>query len=324
MDRTLCVAPMMGCTDRHCRYLFRLLSPNSVLYSEMLTTGALIHGHRDFMLSHRDDEPAVLQLGGSNPAELAQCAAFIEAAGYQEVNLNCGCPSDRVQQGGIGACLMSQGELVAECYSAMQAATSLPVSIKSRIGIDDQDSFEFFLDFVTPIHEAGCRVFIVHARKAILSGLSPKENREIPPLHYEYVTRIREHFPDTTFILNGGIRTVEESVALLKEHDGIMLGRAPYNNPYLLAELDQAVFNTSPPDRYEVISDYRQYMVAELDAGTHLKHMTKHLFGLFTGFPGARAFRRHLSTYMNAPDADISVLDAAVGMLGTDKMELAS
>lgn len=316
---------MMGCTDRHCRYLFRLLSPNSLLYSEMLTTGALIHGPRDQLLAHREDTPAVLQLGGSNPEELARCAVYIEEAGYQEVNLNCGCPSDRVQQGGIGACLMAQPDVVAECFTAMNEATTLPVSIKSRIGIDDQDSFEFFEAFIKPIYEAGCRQFVVHARKAVLDGLSPKENREIPPLHYEFVSRIQTMFPDATFVLNGGISTVNEVMVLLDEFPGVMLGRAPYSAPYLLAELDHAIFGTALPDRMEVISAYRRYMVEEMDAGTHLKHMAKHLFGLFPGYPGARAYRRHLSTYMNAADADISVLDGAIAMLNVQKrMELAS
>ena len=321
MNRTLCVAPMMGCTDRHCRLLFRLLSPNSMLYSEMLTTGAILYGPGDFLLAHAGDEPVAFQLGGSDPEQLAESAHRVELAGYQEVNLNCGCPSDRVQQGGIGACLMSQPKLVADCYRAMADRVDIPVTIKSRIGIDDQDSFEFFAGFIGEIHDAGCRHFQVHARAALLSGLSPKENREIPPLRYEYVTRIKEMFPDAEFILNGGITTVEAALDLLKTADGIMLGRAPYSNPFLLAELDYAIFGSKLADRFHVFSLYRDYVVTELAAGTDLKHMAKHLFGLFTGFPGARAFRRHLSNHMHTDGAGIEVLDDAVAFIQGTPLE---
>lgn len=315
MQRTLCVAPMMGCTDRHCRFLFRQLSPNALLYSEMLTSSALIHGDTDRLLEHAGDEPAVLQLGGSNPGELARAAKLVEQAGYQEVNLNCGCPSDRVQQGGIGACLMGEPALVAECFRAMSEAVSIPVTIKSRIGIDDQDNYEFFRDFVRHIHDAGCRHFQVHARKAVLSGLSPKENREIPPLRYDYVRQIQQEFPDTEFVLNGGIATIEQVSELLQEFPGVMLGRAPYSNPYLLAELETHIFKTELVDRYVALSNYRSYMVEQEAKGVHIKHMAKHLLGLFTGLPGARAFRRHLSTHMFQEDATVSVIDDAVAFI---------
>ncbi len=312
MQRTLCVAPMMGCTDRHCRYLFRQLSPNTLLYSEMLTSSALIHGDHDHLLLHTGDAPTALQLGGSDPTDLATAAKLVENAGYQEVNLNCGCPSDRVQQGGIGACLMGEPERVAECFTAMSEAVDIPVTIKSRIGIDDQDNYEFFQSFITHSYNAGCRHFQIHARKAVLSGLSPKENREIPPLKYEFVRRIQKDFPDSEFVLNGGIKTVNDAVQLLAEFPGVMLGRAPYSNPYLLTELDAQIFGTAPVNRLDALASYRDYMASQIQEGVHVKHMAKHLLGLFTGMPGARAFRRHLSTYMFQEDAHLSVVDDAV------------
>ncbi len=302
---------MMGCTDRHCRYLMRLLAPNTLLYSEMIVTGALLHGDAEYHLRHSDDSPCAIQLGGSNPSELAASAKLVEAAGYQEVNLNCGCPSDRVQMGGIGACLMGSADLVADCYRAMAEEVQIPVTIKSRIGIDKHDSYEFFSGFISTIYAAGCRAFSVHARSAWLDGLSPKENREIPPLHYDYVTRIKADFPDAVFVLNGGIANLADALALLQAHDGIMLGRAPYASPYLLAELEQAVYGIAPPTRDEVFDAYRAYVESELSEGTALKHMAKHLFGLYAGVSGARAFRRHLSTTMNVQTAGLEVLDAA-------------
>ncbi|MEK9823495.1 MAG: tRNA dihydrouridine(20/20a) synthase DusA [Gammaproteobacteria bacterium] len=321
LDRKLSVAPMMGCTDRHCRYLLRLLSPQSLLYSEMLTSGALIHGDTERILAHTGDAPAALQLGGSDPEDLATCAAMIEQAGYQEVNLNCGCPSDRVQQGGIGACLMAEPELVADCYRAMAERVSLPVTIKSRIGIDDHDSYEFFHRFIAIIYEAGCRIFIVHARTAVLSGLSPKENREVPPLKYDYVTRIKHDFPDAAFVLNGGITNVDQAVKLSANCDGVMLGRAPYSNPYLLAELDAALFGNQPASREDAMTGYLAYMQQEIEHGTHIKHMAKHLLGLYTGMPGARAFRRHLSTHMYQEEAGLEVVIDALACVRENLQE---
>ncbi len=312
LDRTLNVAPMMGCTDRHCRYLLRLLSPNALLYSEMIVSGALIHGDANHFLAHQLDTPVAVQLGGSNPAELAQCAKLSEAAGYQEVNLNVGCPSDRVQSGGIGACLMAEADLVARCFVAMQSAVSIPITIKCRIGIDDEDSYESFYQFVDTLHRAGCRIFIVHARKAILTGLSPKENREIPPLKYDYVYRIKDEFQDSIFILNGGIKSLGQASAEMEKVSGIMLGRAIYSNPWLLAELESNLFSTPLPDPMSIINQYRQYVVEQNLSGTHIKYMLKHLLGFFTGVPGARAFRRHLSEKMSKVDANIDVLDEAV------------
>lgn len=321
LNRALSVAPMMGYTDRHCRFLFRQLSPNTLLYSEMLTTGALIHGETNKFLAHREDEPCALQLGGSHPADLARCARMIEEAGYQEVNLNCGCPSDRVQQGGIGACLMAEPDLVADCYRAMASEVTIPVTIKCRIGIDDRDDYKHFKHFISTLHDAGCRIFQIHARKAILTGLSPKENREIPPLKYDYVRRIQEDFPDSCFILNGGIKTVDEVQQLMKIHPGVMLGRAAYSNPYLLAELDALLFGTAPITRDEAVRRYLRYIEQEMMNGVYIKHMAKHLLGLYTGMPGARAFRRHLSNTMFAEKADTSIILEALSFVSPDYSE---
>ncbi|MCH8936470.1 MAG: tRNA dihydrouridine(20/20a) synthase DusA [Gemmatimonadetes bacterium] len=312
LDRILAVAPMMGCTDRHCRYLLRLISPNTLLYGEMIVTGALLHGDAAYFLRHQQDEPVAFQLGGSNPVELARCAEMIEQAGYQEINLNVGCPSNRVQAGGIGACLMREPELVAACFNAMQSVVSIPVTIKCRIGIDDMDSFEFFTHFVKTIHDAGCRTFIVHARKAILGGLSPKDNREIPPLKYGYVYDIQKAFPDAVFVLNGGMKTTADVLEQLEKVKGVMLGRAAYSNPWLLAELENRIFNTSVPDRYEIVMQYRDYMTEKMAGGTHFKHMAKHLLGLFARVPGARAYRRHLSEQMFKCGAGVGSLDEAM------------
>lgn len=311
---------MMGCTDRHCRHLFRLISPETILYSEMVVTGALLHGDAAYHLRHTEDAPCALQLGGSDPGELAQCAKLVAAAGYQEVNLNCGCPSDRVQQGGIGACLMAEPARVAACFSAMQDAVSIPVTIKSRIGIDDCDSYAFFAHFIHSLYDAGCRVFAVHARAAWLQGLSPKENREIPPLRYDYVTRISQELPEATFVLNGGIASCAEALRLLGDHAGVMLGRAPYAKPMLLAALGEALFGRPAATPFAVLEAYRGYLADELRAGTPLRHVVKPLLGLFSGMPGARAYRRCLSEGMNAPmagvgsgcDAGLALLDAAV------------
>ncbi|MGV0033450.1 MAG: tRNA dihydrouridine(20/20a) synthase DusA [Candidatus Azotimanducaceae bacterium WSBS_2022_MAG_OTU7] len=318
MIRKLCVAPMMGCTDRHCRVLFRLLSPNTMLYSEMLTTGALIHGDYQRFLEHTQDGASAVQLGGSDPGQLAQAAKLVEDAGYQEVNLNCGCPSDRVQQGGIGACLMDEPSLVAQCVVAMAEAVSIPVTVKTRIGIDDHNDYGYFKAFVSEIYDAGCRSFQIHARQAILQGLSPKENREIPPLNYDFVRQIQKDFPDAEFIINGGIKTVQEVSGLLEEFPGVMLGRAPYSNPHLLAELEQRVFGTPAVTRMMVFEQYRGYMAEQMHSGVHFKSMAKHLLGLYTGLPGARAFRRHLSTHMHKDDAGLSVVDAAVKFVTTE------
>ena len=312
LDRRLSVAPMMGCTDRHFRFLLRLLSPNAMLYSEMIVTGALLYGEKEKFLDHSNDAPCSFQLGGSDPKELATAATLIEQAGYQEVNLNCGCPSDRVQVGGIGACLMAKPELVADCYQAMSSAVDIPVTVKTRIGIDDSDDYQFFKDFVLTLYEAGCRTFIIHARKAILKGLTPKENRDIPPLKYQYVYQVMKELPDATFILNGGIKTLADFVELKPQTDGLMLGRAIYSNPYLLAHLENATFSTALPSQLDILGEYRSYIIRQLDDRVAIKHMIKHLLGYFTGIRGAKQFRRYLSTHMFKDDANISVLDNAL------------
>jgi len=318
MDRRLCIAPMMGCTDRHCRVLFRLLSPGAMLYSEMVTTGALIHGDADHFLKHNAmDAPCALQLGGSNPDELAECAKMVEAAGYQEVNLNVGCPSDRVQSGGIGACLMASPDLVAECVDKMRQQVEIPVTVKCRIGIDDQDSYEFFSRFVTTVAEAGCQVFIIHARKAVLQGLSPKENRQVPPLKYDYVYRIKQELPELAFILNGGIKQLDQISEPLKKTDGIMVGREAYHNPYFICELASQILDTKArqPDRFVILDQYKDYLARELATGETLQHGAKHLLGLFHGMPGARQFRRYLSEHIYDSNAGIDTITAAARVL---------
>ena len=292
------VAPMMEWTDRHCRYFLRLLSRHCLLYTEMITTGAVLHGDRERLLGyHPAEHPVALQLGGSDPAELAECARIAEALGYDEVNLNVGCPSDRVQSGRFGACLMAEPELVARCVGAMRDAVSIPVTVKSRIAIDDQAEWPTLRDFVTTVAETGCRRFIVHARKALLSGLSPKDNRDVPPLHYDLVYRLKAERPDLTVVLNGGVTSLAAADGHLAHVDGVMLGRAAYQNPYLLAEVDGRYFGakTPPPTRHDVIDRLLPYIEAELSAGTPLKAMTRHLMGLFRDRPGARYWRRTLS-----------------------------
>ncbi|MCB1691377.1 MAG: tRNA dihydrouridine(20/20a) synthase DusA [Pseudomonadales bacterium] len=322
LDRTLSVAPMMGCTDRHCRYLLRLIAPNTLLYTEMVTTGALLHGNRDAFLDHAADEPCALQLGGSDPVALAECAAFAEAAGYQEVNLNVGCPSDKVKLGGIGACLMAEPTLVARCISAMQDRVGIPVTAKSRIGIDDADDYPTFRRFIATLYDAGCRVFIVHARKAVLGGLTPKENREIPPLKYDYVYRIKAEFPDAAFILNGGIKSAGDALSLLAGVDGVMLGRAAYSDPFVLADIEAQHYGTGFPDKLAILSTYRDYVATSVASGHHFKHMARHLLGFFTGERGARAFRRHLSQHMFNAGADASIIDDALAVSGLDRAPL--
>ena len=300
LNRKLSVAPMMGFTDKHYRYLLRLISPHAVLYSEMLVANALLHGDRERFLAHTQDAPCAVQLGGNDPEALAQCALWVQEAGYQEVNLNLGCPSNSVQQGGIGACLMNTPELVADCYRAMQESVTIPVTIKSRTGIDDRDDFAFFEGFITPLYDAGCRVFLVHARNAILHGLTPRENRDIPPLRYEHVTRIKQLLPEATFILNGGIKTTDQALALLDDYEGVMLGRAPCHDPYLLARLEEHIFHTPLPSRWELLEQYRTYMAQQTAQGVPFKQLARHLSGLFAGLPGARAYRRLLGEKLRA------------------------
>ena len=295
---------MMDWTDRHCRYLLRLVTQRALLYTEMVTTGALLHGDRQRFLGHDDAEhPLALQLGGSNPAELAECANIGADYGYDEVNLNVGCPSDRVQSGRFGACLMAEPGLVADCVAAMNTAVSVPVTVKTRIGIDDRDSFDELAHFIGCVQAAGCKTFIIHARKAYLQGLSPRENRTVPPLNYDFAYRIKQLFPDLVIILNGGIERLDEAEAHLQRVDGIMLGRAAYHNPYVLAQADRQIFNDSHPipDRDDIVLGMIPYIERELKQGTLLKHISRHMLGLYQGMPGARHWRRYLSE--NAPSS---------------------
>ena len=312
----LSVAPMMGCTDRHCRYLLRLVSPNALLYSEMVTSGALLHGSANHFLRHEEDAPCVFQLGGSNPTELSECAELVEAAGYQAVNLNVGCPSDRVQSAGIGACLMATPKTVANCVSAMAQRVNIPVSVKCRIGIDQEPTYAEFRDFIHQVYDGGCRSFSVHARIAVLSGLSPKQNREIPPLHYDFVYRIKDDFPDAQFSLNGGIKTHEDALMECQRVGAVMIGRAVYNNPFLLAQLDASLFGSTPPDHYQVWLNYRDHIASELAAGENLKHSARHLLGLFSGLRGARAFRRNLGEHIYIDGADLDMIDETLETSG--------
>ncbi len=315
INRKLSVAPMMDWTDRHQRYLMRLLTRRTLLYTEMITTGALLHGDRRFLLDFDDKEhPIALQVGGSNPGELAQCCKIAEDWGYDEINLNVGCPSDRVQNGAFGACLMAKPTLVADCIASMIQATSLPVTVKSRIGIDEKESYQDLSAFISTVAAAGCKTFLVHARIAILQGLSPKQNREIPPLKYDFVHRLKRDFPDLEIIINGGIQNLDEAAEQLEHVDGVMIGRAAYHNPYILAEADHRIFSSKPApvSRHEIIEKYKPYVSMHLEQGIPLKHMVKHLFGLYHGQPGARQFRRYLSENAYLPGADLKVLEHAV------------
>lgn len=316
--RRFSVAPMMDWTDRHCRFFLRLLSRHTLLYTEMVTTGALLHGDAARFLRHDATEhPLALQLGGSNPADLAACARLAEAAGYDEVNLNVGCPSDRVQNNMIGACLMGHPALVAECVKAMREAVQIPVTVKHRIGINGRDSYAELCDFIGQVRDAGCRSFTVHARIAILEGLSPKENRDIPPLRYDVAAQVKADFPELEIVLNGGIKTLAECEAHLQTFDGVMLGREAYHNLYLLAEVDQRLFGSEAPvvSRSEVLARLRPYIVAHLAEGGAMHHVTRHILGLGQGFPGARRFRQLLSADIHKSDDPLGVFDRAAELM---------
>jgi tRNA-dihydrouridine synthase A len=328
----LSVAPMMDWTDRHCRYFHRLLSQHALLYTEMVTTGALVHGdvarHLRF---NAEEHPVALQLGGSEPADLAHCAKLGEEWGYDEINLNCGCPSERVQRGAFGACLMAEPQLVADCVKAMVDVVSVPVTVKHRIGIDKTESYEFVRDFVGAVSQAGCNTFIVHARNAWLQGLSPKENREVPPLRYELVYRLKREFPDLTIAINGGITTGEQVAAQLQEIDGVMVGREAYHNPWWLASWDEAFFGAPGGERTRESVELQMvdYMAREGEAhGTPWASIARHMLGLRHGLPGARRWRqvwsdhklktlhpREVMALAHAPlygqDSDASSLQAA-------------
>jgi tRNA-dihydrouridine synthase A len=307
-----CVAPMMDWTDRHCRYFHRLLAPHARLYTEMVTAPAVLHGDRARLLGFDPAEhPVALQLGGAEPRELAKAARVGEETGYDEINLNVGCPSDRVQSGRFGACLMREPALVADCIASMRAAVSIPVTVKCRIGVDEQDEDADLERFVETVRATGCRVFVVHARKAWLEGLSPKENREVPPLNYERVYRLKREFPELTIVVNGGIATLAEVREHLRHVDGVMLGRTAYHEPYRLAEIEQQIFATPLPDRDEVLARLRPYVEAHLARGDRLQHISRHILGLYQGLPGARAYRRLLSEQAHHTDAGYDVIERA-------------
>lgn len=311
----LCVAPMMEWTDRHCRYFHRLLAPDARLYTEMVVAQAVIYGDRERLLGFDAAEhPVALQLGGSDPRLLAQAARIGADWGYDEINLNCGCPSDRVQSGRFGACLMREPALVADCVAAMRAAVpaGVPVTVKCRLGVDADDDEPFFRRFVATVAAAGCAVFIVHARKAWLKGLSPKENREIPPLQYERVFALKADHPELTVVLNGGLHDTATILDALTRLDGVMIGRAAYHDPWQLTHWQRVLFDRQEllVTREQVLAAMKPYIAAHLAAGGSLRQIARHLLGLYQGRPGARAFRRRLS--MAQPGAGIETLDAAI------------
>jgi len=315
LDRRLSVAPMVDWTDRHERYFLRLLSQRTLLYTEMIPAAAVWHGKQAACLDHDPAErPVAAQFGGSDPEQLALCARLAEAWGYDEVNLNVGCPSDRVQSGRFGACLMAEPRLVAELVTAMREACQLPVTVKTRIGIDDQDTASDLFRFVDAVRGTGCATLIVHARKAWLKGLNPKQNREIPPLRYDRVEAVKSAYPDMEVVINGGVADLGQARELLADFDGVMLGRAAYQDPYLLAWADAYMFGdrqAAVPSRSEVLAGYMAYMESELARGTRLSLMTRHILGLFQGVPGAKRWRRHLSENANRPGAGIEVVREA-------------
>ena len=318
IKRRFSVAPMLSWTNRYCRYFHRIMTRPSLLYSEMVTTGALLHGERDrFLDFYPEEQPVALQLGGSEPAALAECARMAEDWGYSEVNLNVGCPSDRVQSGRFGACLMATPELVADCVDAMRRACSLPVTVKHRIGIDHLDSDEQLHHFVSQVAAAGCRSFIVHARKAWLQGLSPKQNRDIPPLQYARVYRLKQDFPQLEIIINGGIMDMQQALAHMRQVDGVMLGRAAFHTPWILAQVDPLLYGAPAPveNRHQVIEQLLPLVERECARGVPLKYFTHAILGLFHGRPGAKQWRRYLSERAHLAGAGPEVLQQALSLV---------
>ncbi len=307
---------MMDWTDRHCRYFHRLLAPSAWLYTEMVTTGAILHGDRERLLGfHEKEHPVALQLGGSEPGELAECARIGEQWGYDEINLNVGCPSDRVQKGRFGACLMREPELVRDCIGAMLNAVEIPVTVKTRLGVDELDNYEYFRGFIDTVAESGCDQFIVHARKAWLSGLSPKENREVPELRPEWVLQLREERPELELVINGGVRSLETVNQYLESLDGVMLGRAAYQDPWILAQCEHAIFGTPLPTRESVVEALGEYLKELVDSGQPVKRLTRHVLGLFQGQPGAKVWRRYLSQNAHLDGANVKILDEALAQM---------
>jgi tRNA-dihydrouridine synthase A len=325
ISRLVSIAPMMGWTDRHARYFLRLVTRHSLLYTEMVNTGAMLHNRQKVgdqkrhLAYHISEHPIALQLGGSDPQALAQCASMAEDAGFDEVNLNVGCPSDRVKSGHFGACLMASPELVADCVSAMKAKVAIPVTVKCRIGIDDMEGYQPLAHFVEVVAQGGCDTFIVHARKAWLQGLSPKQNREIPPLKYEYVHRLKQEKPELTVVINGGIKTIDTVHQELEDVDGVMIGREAYHNPYMLARVDQDIYGDTDlaiKSREQIVYELCDYIESEAAQGVPLHSITRHILGLYQGCRGARAWRRYLSENSHRADADSSVVKAALTKVG--------
>ena len=313
--KILSVAPMMDWTDRHCRYFLRLFNRHVQLYTEMVTTGALLHADKlRFLRFAEQEHPVILQLGGADPTDLARCSQFAEDYGYDAVNLNVGCPSDRVQKNKIGACLMAEPHLVADCISTMQAAVKIPVTIKHRIGIDDLNSYENLYKFVETVAQTGCQTFIVHARIAILQGLSPKENREIPPLRYQDVYQLKKDFPHLDIQINGGIKTVDDIQQHWQHTDGVMIGREAYHNPYILAQALR-FWGEDTPTPHQILENFLPFMEQELANGVPLMQMTRHILGLFQGMTGARKWRQHLSTYAHQKHQGIELVKEAASFV---------
>lgn len=315
IDRRFCIAPMMDCSDRHNRFFLRLFSPHILLYTEMVTAAAIVHGDHQRLLGYNDEEhPVAVQLGGSNPEQLFQAAKICSEFAYDEINLNCGCPSDRVQSGSFGACLMADPGLVSECVSALRSASSLPVTVKHRTGIDQQEDYDIFCEFASTLIEAGVDALIVHARNAWLQGLSPKQNRDIPPLKYDWVYRLKEDFPDSEIIINGAIKTLDAALEHLTKVDGVMLGREPYQNPFMLEKVNKIIFDEQAqpvPDRLSILYRVYPYIESQLQQGIPLSRMIRHLIGLYRGEPGARQWRRYLSEYGNRQNATMDVFHQA-------------
>ncbi len=312
-QKILAVAPMMAWTDTHCRVLHRLFSPNALLFTEMITTGAILNGSPKRLLRrHPSESPVACQIGGNDPAELANAAQLVEAAGFEEVNLNVGCPSEAVQLGRFGACLMAHPKLVSEAVQRMRDSVTIPVTVKCRLGIDQHDSESFLQAFIGTVHEGGCQTFYVHARKAILNGFSPAQNRNIPPLHPQRVYNLKRHFPGLTIVLNGGVTDVQTAKAHLDHVDGIMIGRAAYHNPRFVGELESCMFGTKSIDELGTFEAYLEYIDAQLMTGTRLFDMSKHLIGMFGGHRGARRYRRLLSDATRRKSNDAAVVREAV------------
>lgn len=305
---------MLDWTDRHCRFFLRLLSKKAVLYTEMVTTGAIIYGKGDYLGFNKQEHPLVLQLGGSNKYDMATCAVKAQALGYDEININVGCPSDRVKNGSFGACLMARPDTVAECVHSMKSVTDIPITVKCRIGIDDMDEDKDLSNFVNEVKQAGCEHFIIHARKAWLQGLSPKQNRDIPPLNYERVYLLKRTNPELKISINGGINDLKEAVHHLKHVDGVMMGRQVYSNPFLLTEVDKNIFEddmTSVVSRESVVHDMTQYIIEQVRQGTRVWHIARHMLGLFQGQPGGKIWRRYLSENGTGKTNDPYLLEAA-------------